>query len=219
MAVRKYAGWLIAAILALGYIWFLPTIYALRGEKEELLGQVSGLEDRLTGYQERLEKEATGGYETAVDPVSGDELVFPIAPEDYLMKTSAYGIRTSPFFNIEMKHEGLDVAGVWRAQVVAIADGTVIEHWPPPGTPHPSGGTYRGHPVYGGLVVIRHADGMVSRSGHLHSTRVFEGMRVRAGQVIGRQGATGLADGEHLHFELLVEGENVNPLHYLPEVP
>lgn len=219
MELRRMLPWGLAAILSLGYIWFLPSYHALTGEKERLEGRVAALEGRISGFEERLEHEASGGYETPITDVIASDLVFPVAPEDYLMLTSPYGHRRSPFFDIYMKHEGLDIAAVWRAQIVPVADGIVVEHWPPKGTPHPNGGVYQGHPIYGGMVRIRHDNGMISLSGHLSETNVHEGMRVKAGQVIGRQGSTGLADGEHLHFELYVDGKSVNPLHYLPEVP
>lgn len=219
MELRRLLPWLMVAVLSLGYIWILPSYATLTGEKERLEGRVADLTGRLSSFEERLEQEASGGLETPVIRVVETDLVFPVAPEDYLMKTSAYGLRRSPFFGIDMKHEGLDIAAVWRAQVVSVSDGVVVEHWPPPGSPYPGGGTYAGHAVYGGMVRIRHDNGMESVYGHLHSTRVREGMRVRAGEPIGRQGGSGLATGEHLHFELHVDGESVNPLHYLPEVP
>lgn len=165
--------------------------------------------------------EPSGGAEIAVvepEPAKMGEYLFPIHPDDYLMKTSAYGIRVSPTLGVEMAHQGLDIAGVWRAEIVAIADGIIIDHYPPPGTPHPSGGYFAGHDIYGGYVEILHDTGAVSRYGHLYSTRAMIGRRVTAGTPIGRQGRTGRATGDHLHFEMLIDGEPVNPLLYLPEV-
>lgn len=165
--------------------------------------------------------EPSGGAEIAVvepEPAKMGEYLFPLHPDDYLMKTAAYGIRVSPTLGVEMAHQGLDIAGVWRAQVVAVADGEVVEHYPPPGTRHPLGGFFRGHDVYGGMVRIRHIDGTESLYAHLASTRIREGQSIRAGEVIGRQGDTGKAQGHHLHFEMIVGGERVNPLLYLPEV-
>lgn len=165
--------------------------------------------------------EPSGGAEIAVvepEPAKMGEYLFPIHPDDYLMKTSAYGTRVSPTLGVEMSHQGLDIAGVWRAEIVAIADGIIIDHYPPPGTPHPSGGYFAGHDIYGGYVEILHDTGAVSRYGHLYSTRAMIGRRVTAGTPIGRQGRTGRATGDHLHFEMLIDGEPVNPLLYLPEV-
>jgi len=101
---------------------------------------------------------------------------------------------------------------------VAIADGIVSEHYPPPGTPYPGGGYYQGHEVYGGMIEIDHGNGMVSLYAHLSSTRVHQGEPVKAGEVIGRIGHTGKATGDHLHFEIRINGQPVNPLNYVPGV-
>jgi len=146
-------------------------------------------------------------------PESTEQYRFPIAPEDYRMLTSPYGYRKSPLLAVERYHAGVDIAAAWRAQVVAVADGVVVEHWPPPD------GYYRGHDVYGGMVVIEHADGWRSLYAHLSSTRVHTGWTVRAGEVIGRIGNTGKSDGAHLHVEIHgPDGAAVNPLLYLESV-
>lgn len=161
-----------------------------------------------------------GGAEVAIpepEPVKAGEYVFPIAAEDYKMKTSAFGVRVSPILHVEKRHIGLDICGIWQAQVVAVADGVVVNHWLPPGTKR-GGKTYEGHKVYGGMIHVLHDDGAESIYAHLSRTYVREEQRVRAGQVIGRQGKTGMAKGEHLHFELLIDGEPVNPILYLPDM-
>lgn len=166
-------------------------------------------------------QQGTGGMEGPVvepPPAPAGTYVFPVAVEDYREKTSPFGTRISPLTGIERTHYGLDISAVWRAEIVSVADGVIIDHYPPPGYVDESGVVYRGHYIYGGYVEILHDTGAVSRYGHLHSTRAMIGRRVRAGTPIGRQGATGMATGDHLHFELLIEGEHVNPLLYLPDV-
>lgn len=163
-------------------------------------------------------EEPRGGAEVDVPeiPASSAEYRFPVAPEDYLTFTSPYGYRVSPILNIERYHQGVDIAATWRAQVVAVADGTVVEHWPVPGTRHPSGALYRGHEVFGGMVMIEHANGWRSLYAHLSASRVTTGQRVEAGQAIGRVGSTGQSRGAHLHFELIdAVGRHVNPLLYV----
>jgi len=161
----------------------------------------------------------TGGAETSVQetPVSTG-YQFPIHPDDFLMLTSAPGYRISPVLKVAVNHQGLDIAAVRRAQVMPIAGGVVVDHWPPPGTPHPRGGEFHGHPVNGGFVVIRHEDGTESEYAHLATTFVRIGQRIHAGQVIGRVGDTGLATGPHLHLGMKKGGKYLNPLLYLPEV-
>ena len=65
---------------------------------------------------------------------------------------------------------------------------------------------------YGNLVEIRHPNGYVTRYGHLSRRLVQAGQHVRIDQEIGRVGHTGLATGPHLHFEVLVNGEQRNSL-------
>jgi murein DD-endopeptidase MepM/ murein hydrolase activator NlpD len=65
---------------------------------------------------------------------------------------------------------------------------------------------------YGRLVVIRHARGVTTWYAHLSRFAVHRGERVRAGQLVGRVGATGNATGPHLHFEVRLRGAAVNPL-------
>jgi murein DD-endopeptidase MepM/ murein hydrolase activator NlpD len=71
---------------------------------------------------------------------------------------------------------------------------------------------------YGRLVEVRHRNGFVSRYGHLSGLAkgIRTGVRVAQGQRIGYVGATGLATGPHLHFELLKDGNWVNPLRIIP---
>ncbi|MFW5955164.1 MAG: M23 family metallopeptidase [Rhodothermales bacterium] len=183
----------------------------LYNREVQLRSEVEALESELAGYSEQTHE---GGAETAAPeiPESSHEYRFPIAPEDYRRLTSPFGYRVSPLLGIERYHNGVDIAGVWRAQVVAIADGVVMEHWPPPD------GYYRGHDVYGGMVVIEHENGWRSVYAHLSETRVHTGWDVKAGEVIGRIGNTGKSDGAHLHLELRdATGRAMNPLlHFAP---
>ena len=181
-------------------------VEALRATITELSAQPSHVE------------EPSGGMETDAPEVAVSEarFRFPIAPEDYRQLTSPYGYRVSPILRVERYHAGIDIAAAWRAQVVAVADGVVVEHWPPPGTPYPNGGAFRGHRVYGGMILVEHDDGWRSLYAHLSWSRVTTGQRVRSGEVIGRVGGTGMVDGEHLHFELHdADGVTVNPLLYV----
>ena len=141
---------------------------------------------------------------------------FPIHPSDYWVITSPYGYRISPFLNVVRKHDGIDIAAVRFAQVLVVRDGVVVEHWPPPGTPTRNGGYFRGHPVYGGYMVVDHGDGWTSHYAHLAVTYRRESERVKSKQVIGRIGNTGMSMGHHLHFEMRYNGEPVNPLLYIP---
>ena len=200
-------GWFIA-MCAAGLLCGL--VVGLFFERAELRRDIAGLRDQL---ERCAEPTGTGGAEVVVpvfEPVAAWQ--FPLAEMDYRVFTSPFGYRISPFLGVEVWHEGLDVSGVWRAQVVAVEAGTVVEHWPPPD------GYWRGHATYGGMVVIEHDDGMRVLYAHLSWSRVHTGDRVTAGQVIGRMGATGKADGAHLHLEVMApDGTLQNPALYIPD--
>lgn len=203
--LRVVTGILVLAGVALGIV----------------LGLIVRVEEQEPSQQEQPVAQETQGGGAEVTPSAPAPrfepwYLFPIAESDFVEYTSPFGHRISPILGVEMYHQGLDIHAVWRAEVVAVADGVIEEHWPSPGTPYPGGGYYRGHDVYGGMVLIRHGDGKRTRYAHLHSTRVHTGDRVVAGQVIGRVGGTGKSRGEHLHFEVILDDEALNPLLYIP---
>ena len=137
-----------------------------------------------------------------------------LPPMDSYWISSGSGYRNDPMGGKEefQLHKGIDLVGPHHAPVKAAAAGVVVEHWPAPN------GYYKGHPFYGGLLVIDHLNGTLTLYAHMSITYVGEGERVEAGQVIGRQGNTGISTGEHLHFEVIVDpmiyftnGWNIGP--------
>lgn len=117
----------------------------------------------------------------------------PLASYTYI--SSYYGQRNGRM------HTGVDFAAPAGTHIYAWKDGTVIQaSW--------SGG-------YGNFVVIQHNDGTVSRYGHLSGYACSAGQEVSEGQVIGYVGTTGHSTGNHLHFEIKINGDFVNPLNYL----
>lgn len=115
--------------------------------------------------------------------------------------SSQFGSRTDPFTGRRAFHKGIDFAGRAGADVVAVASGVVI--W--------SGPRYG----YGQLVEINHGNGYVTRYAHNADNLVAVGDTVKRGQVIARIGDTGRATGPNLHFEVLHNGQAVNPLSYI----
>ena len=139
-------------------------------------------------------------------PVWAEEFGKPL---DRYKISSEFGYRKNPMGGLEgdmRLHKGIDLVGPYNAPVKAVKSGVVVEHWPPPN------GYFKGHPVYGGLVVIEHSDGIFTLYAHFKDTFVKEGQRVKKGEIIGIQGDTGMATGDHLHFEVIT-----NPLNYLTE--
>jgi murein DD-endopeptidase MepM/ murein hydrolase activator NlpD len=101
----------------------------------------------------------------------------------------------------EQTHLGLDLASTERAPVPAANAGRVmLAGW---------------MAIYGNTVIIDHGYGLMSLYGHLSSIDAEEGQRVGRGEVIGRSGTSGLAGGDHLHLEIFVQGQSVNPVEWL----
>jgi murein DD-endopeptidase MepM/ murein hydrolase activator NlpD len=101
----------------------------------------------------------------------------------------------------EQTHMGLDLASLPHADIPAANDGIVIFT------------DFLG--IYGNAVVVDHGQGLMSLYSHLSKTGVFVGDVVRKGQILGQTGTTGLAAGDHLHFGILMQGLEVQPLEWL----
>ena len=115
--------------------------------------------------------------------------------------TSGFGSRYHPILHYTRMHSGLDFGGGYGAPVYAAASGVVI------------GASTRGG--YGNCIIIDHGNGRSTVYGHLSRIMVSEGQTVTSHQRIGSIGASGLATGPHLHFEIRINGKAVNPARYL----
>ena len=100
----------------------------------------------------------------------------------------------------QQDHLGFDLASVRHAPLPAANDGVAV--------------LARYFGIYGNAVVLDHGYGLMTLYGHLSSIDVAEGASVTRGQIIGRSGETGLAGGDHLHFEILLHGTSVNPVEW-----
>lgn len=112
--------------------------------------------------------------------------------------TSAYGWRLHPILGYGRMHAGTDLAAPWGAPVYAVADGVVCFT-----------GAHGGH---GNYIRLDHGGGTGTGYGHLSRFAVHAGLRVRAGQVIGYVGSTGLSTGPHLHYEVFRGGVSIDPM-------
>ena len=115
--------------------------------------------------------------------------------------TSGFGVRRDPKTGGRRMHEGVDFAGPVGTPLYATADGTVIH-----------AGWQSG---YGRLVKIQHEFGIETRFAHLSKINVNVGQRVSRGDRIGDMGASGRVTGPHLHYEVRVGGQAVNPMIYI----
>lgn len=115
--------------------------------------------------------------------------------------TSGYGMRTHPVLGGRKNHKGIDLAAPTGTPVYAPADGLVARaDW---------------FSSYGNYIQIEHGGELQTRYGHLSGFAVQAGDRVKKGDLIGYVGSTGRSTGPHLHYEVRVAGDSVNPTPYL----
>ena len=130
---------------------------------------------------------ATGGF------------LFPLAWSNGV--TCPYGPRTHPIYGYQSNHTGVDLGSSVNTEIYATKSGTVTAS---------SYGEANGY-----YVTINHGDGYSSLYAHMVSNEVSVGDYVTQGQVIGHVGLSGWTTGAHLHFEILYNGSNVNPMNYI----
>lgn len=119
-------------------------------------------------------------------------------PIENMSLSSSYGMRVHPITGKVARHNGVDIPAPYGTPIYATADGTV-------GRAQRLGG-------YGNYVEIEHGNAIQTRYGHMSSYIVTPGQQVKKGQVVGYVGSTGRSTGNHLHYEVRIEGAPVNPM-------
>lgn len=117
--------------------------------------------------------------------------------------TSDYGMRVHPVLKRRLGHKGVDLAATTGTPIYATADGFVSKAGP--------------FSSYGNYVSLEHGARIQTRYAHMSRVAVAEGTRVRKGDVIGYVGSTGRSTGPHLHYEVRIDGQAVNPVPYMVE--
>lgn len=162
--------------------------------------QMDLLEQRINGqsisFQELLklakDKEKLLACIPAIQPVNN---------KDLKRMASGYGWRIDPIYKTNRMHTGMDFTAKKGTEVYATADGTVEA-------------LERNKWGYGQCIVINHGYGYKTRYAHLSKFNVRTGQKVSRGETIGFVGSTGKSTGPHLHYEVEVNGEKVNPINY-----
>jgi murein DD-endopeptidase MepM/ murein hydrolase activator NlpD len=137
--------------------------------------------------------------------VEGQQALAAAAPSLWPLSsgwlTSNYGSRKDPITGEGDFHAGLDISADRGTAVHATADGTVQL------------ASYNGN--YGNCIEVAHGYGIATRFGHLSGYAVRAGQKIKRGDVIGYVGSTGRTTGPHLHYEILLNGQPINPLKFL----
>lgn len=128
--------------------------------------------------------------------------IFPLKETDLKYISSYFGYRPDPIYKVEKFHSGIDLTSTLDAEAYATGDAVVCDvqsnEW-----------------GYGNMVVLDHGYGYKTRYAHLNRFAVQKGQKVKRGQVIGYIGATGKATGVHLHYEVLKNDEQIDPINFL----
>jgi murein DD-endopeptidase MepM/ murein hydrolase activator NlpD len=125
----------------------------------------------------------------------------PISNKQLVALASGFGFRTHPIYKVRKMHSGIDFAASIGTPIYATADGKVVT----------VDVKFSG---YGKLVEIDHGFGYRTRYAHMHDFAVRAGQHVKRGDLIGYVGNTGLSTAPHLHYEVLINGAQVDPVHY-----
>lgn len=153
--------------------------------------------DRLDGRLDKVEAK----LEERMRWISSVPSITPVRG----ILTSGFGTRRDPISGRRTQHPAIDIAAPPGREVVASADGIVTR-----------AGRIGG---LGNAVYLSHGFGLTTRYGHMSRLEVRPGERVERGQVIGYVGSTGRSTGYHLHYEVHVDGEPIDPLAYILDAP
>ncbi len=180
----------------------------LDGLEEEAVAMTDNIRDLSEALErrravERAERAAQAAQNHHQNPEPRASSVAPIFHGSFIRPvsarvTSGFGSRFHPILHRTRMHTGVDFGAPYGASIHAAGGGTVI-------LAHYSSG-------YGNCVVIDHGNGVTTLYGHCSALLVSAGDIVQQGQTIARVGATGMATGPHLHFEVRHNGVPVNPL-------
>ena len=119
--------------------------------------------------------------------------------------SSPFGTRSDPFTGRLRRHKGVDIAGYTGMPINATAAGVIT--------------TSEARTGYGFLVEINHGSGFKTRYAHASSIVVSVGDVVEKGQQIAVMGTTGRSTGPHVHYEVIKDGRQINPIYYIQRLP
>jgi murein DD-endopeptidase MepM/ murein hydrolase activator NlpD len=164
-----------------------------------LTAMVDDLQNQLSSREQQL-----GVLENLILTRELNKQVYPEGrPVQEGWISSYFGRRADPFTGYSAVHKGIDFAGPEGTKVSAVAAGLV---------------TYAGdRPGFGQMVEINHGNGLATRYCHNERLLVKQGDMVRKGQDVSLMGSTGHSTGPHLHFEVLKNGAQVDPLRFIGE--
>lgn len=181
----------------------LTDLNAVYVNLEKLLGRTISDDEKTNADAVYNQALGVTGSSEASQPPSASGMISPIGSNWRSLVTSEFGPRIDPINGKATVHSGIDLGVPTGTQVHAVKDGIVTKvAWDPDG--------------YGNYLMIDHGDGVVTLYGHCSQILASVGQSVKAGDIVALSGNTGHSTGSHLHFEVRVNGQAVNPRGYLP---
>ena len=134
------------------------------------------------------------------DMLASIPAIQPVSNKNLKQTASGYGTRIDPIYKTVKFHAGMDFSANVGTPVYATGNGKVVK------------AGWEG--LYGNCIDIDHGFGYVTKYAHLSKIKVRAGQQVMRGEIIGEVGSTGKSTGPHLHYEVHVKGQIVNPVNY-----
>lgn len=125
----------------------------------------------------------------------------PVANKDLTRIASGFNYRIHPIYKIKHFHTGMDFTAPTGTEIYATGDGTIEKA-------ENAGNGYGIH------VIINHGYGYQTLYGHMSRVKVHPGQKIKRGELIGYVGNTGTSSGPHVHYEVIKNGEKINPVNY-----
>ena len=192
---------------------------AQEDEVDKLIAEISAHEDLLEEMEEELNKAAKAldaqikakerEYAAQVANVPSESGYLWPLPGGYNTISSLAGGRIHPVTGKPGNHAGIDIPAPSGTNIYAAKSGVVI---------HAAKGTGSSW-SYGNYVIVSHSDGTSTLYAHMSRIGCKEGQTVKQGDVVGYVGTTGRSTGNHLHFEVRVNGNRRDPLDYFKDMP
>lgn len=173
-------------------------VSTLSTEEKELQDKIDKYDDLIREEERKASQIASGSTGVFV----GGNKVWPCKGSTRI--TSGYGGRNTGIPGASTNHKGIDIGCPTGTPIVSVLDGKVI---------------FTGYNAYRGYyIMVDHGGGVVTLYQHCTNSFKFSvGQKVKAGQTIVLSGSSGIGSGPHLHFEVLINGSNVNPLTWLKQ--
>jgi len=173
-------------------------------QQSNLVIQTTQKLDQLAKQMYIQSKSLDDVYEMAIQKekmLASIPAIMPVANEDLTRVASGYGMRLHPILKINMMHTGMDFTAPTGTEIHVTGDGVIEE-------------VKSKRSGYGKYVVVNHGYGYQTLYAHLHRINVRVGQKIKRGDVIGLVGNTGRSTGPHLHYEVIKDGNKINPVNF-----